>query len=474
MTTPKFWNTETFEISSYKFSIKEKINKIYTQAGSDNSNKCVYTYNELGFRADSIYKDGFKGLSDVRKVSEMLGSSRSSDNYILTQLNFASDQEIDACASDPTKKQEFIAKKAKELADDTLANRFKSGIIGVEVEKNKEAAAALAAAAAAAGAPAPAKEYEDQAFGFIKVVRSKKSKEPVRVFVGETPGPMTANIWDKDTNSYVQISLKTTQIGEGVDKKTVIDEANVQQIAQNGDIINPPTSRLKIDLFIEKTGDRSGLFPDPAPVVPPAPGSTPPADPRDFQMLQKIEIRGGSKVVGGGGYYLTNGFAHQKEGNFGNENGNLFIGKIKTTDTTQEDNRERKIELYETFDTKKIGKIKIEDNRDQSKCKEKLISEFMGNKIPEYKTPDDQSKHVQGIALRYNGQMNISEIGVSNNFDKFLSHALPCATASQNPAGNVRITQKTFSKTSAPKPANSPSGPSAGPAQGKGPRCFQF
>jgi len=73
MTTPKFWNTETFEISSYKFSIKEKINKIYTQAGSDNSNKCVYTYNELGFRADSIYKDGFKVMSIGCSLTEGVG-----------------------------------------------------------------------------------------------------------------------------------------------------------------------------------------------------------------------------------------------------------------------------------------------------------------------------------------------------------------------------------------------------------------
>ena len=73
MITPKFWNPETFEISSYKFSIKEKINKIYTQAGSDNSNKCVYTYNELGFRADSIYKDGFKVMSIGCSLTEGVG-----------------------------------------------------------------------------------------------------------------------------------------------------------------------------------------------------------------------------------------------------------------------------------------------------------------------------------------------------------------------------------------------------------------
>jgi hypothetical protein len=448
------------KIEDYRLLLEEEF-KTFLE---ENFNKKIVTH--LCDELRKNYKDGFKGLSDVKSVSLLpryIGDS--GGHNILTQLNFASDDEIDACASEDRKKQEFIAKKAKELADDTLANRFKSGIIGVEVEKTG------VGAGAPAPAPAPAKEYEDVAIGFIKVVRSKKPDEPVRVFVGETAGPTTANIWDKDTQSYVQISLKTTQIGEGVDKKTVIDEARVQQIAQNGDIIKPPTSRLKIDLFIEKTGDRSGLF---ASAASPASGSPPSQDQgSELQMLQKIEIRGGSKVEGGGGYYLTNGFTHQKEGEPYLAGGiSKIIGKIKTTDTTQTQNREKKIEFYKTNDNK--IEIKIEEDRDLSKCKEKLISEFMGNKIPEYAKPEEQSKHVKGIALRYEGQMNISEIGVSKYVDKILTCLIPFATPPENPTGKVRITQTTFSKTSAPKPANSPSGPSAGPAQGACSSCFQF
>lgn len=59
----KYWSVEDFEIASYKFSLKEKINKIYNGCGSDNSGKCTYSYNELGYRGDSVYKEGFRIMS---------------------------------------------------------------------------------------------------------------------------------------------------------------------------------------------------------------------------------------------------------------------------------------------------------------------------------------------------------------------------------------------------------------------------
>jgi hypothetical protein len=58
-----YWTPETFEISSYKWNISDKINKVYKTSGSDNTGKCIYTYNELGFRGDSIHKEGFKVMS---------------------------------------------------------------------------------------------------------------------------------------------------------------------------------------------------------------------------------------------------------------------------------------------------------------------------------------------------------------------------------------------------------------------------
>ena len=59
----EYWNPEEFEISSYKYSLKERVNKTYTTSGSDNTNLCTYTYNELGFRGDSVKKQGFKVMS---------------------------------------------------------------------------------------------------------------------------------------------------------------------------------------------------------------------------------------------------------------------------------------------------------------------------------------------------------------------------------------------------------------------------
>ena len=73
MTTPKYWNPETFEISSYKYSLKERINQTYNTSGSDNTNLCTYTYNELGFRGDSIKKEGFKVMSLGCSITEGVG-----------------------------------------------------------------------------------------------------------------------------------------------------------------------------------------------------------------------------------------------------------------------------------------------------------------------------------------------------------------------------------------------------------------
>lgn len=59
----KFWNADTFEVSSYKWSINERKNKSYTASGSDNTGKCRYTYNSLGFRGEEPTKEGFKVMS---------------------------------------------------------------------------------------------------------------------------------------------------------------------------------------------------------------------------------------------------------------------------------------------------------------------------------------------------------------------------------------------------------------------------
>lgn len=73
MKTLEYWNPEGFEISSYKWNLSDKINKVYNTSGSDNTGKCIYTYNELGFRGDSINKSGFKVLSIGCSITEGVG-----------------------------------------------------------------------------------------------------------------------------------------------------------------------------------------------------------------------------------------------------------------------------------------------------------------------------------------------------------------------------------------------------------------
>lgn len=73
MNSLKYWQPESFEISSYKFQLKDRINKTYKTSGSDNTNLCTYSYNELGFRGESITKSGFKIMSLGCSITEGVG-----------------------------------------------------------------------------------------------------------------------------------------------------------------------------------------------------------------------------------------------------------------------------------------------------------------------------------------------------------------------------------------------------------------
>jgi hypothetical protein len=70
----KHWNFENFDVSGYdRDSLKmRKFLKTKT-ASNDKSGICTYTYNELGFRGDSIYKDGFKVMSIGCSYTECIG-----------------------------------------------------------------------------------------------------------------------------------------------------------------------------------------------------------------------------------------------------------------------------------------------------------------------------------------------------------------------------------------------------------------
>jgi hypothetical protein len=69
----KYWNPDGFEISSYKFHLSNKTNNSFITSGSDNTGKCVYTYNSLGFRGDEPTQNGFKIMSIGDSNTEGVG-----------------------------------------------------------------------------------------------------------------------------------------------------------------------------------------------------------------------------------------------------------------------------------------------------------------------------------------------------------------------------------------------------------------
>jgi hypothetical protein len=69
----KYWTIDAFEISTHKYHLSERVNSTHTTSGSDNTGLCRYTYNELGFRGESITKKGFKIMSLGCSITEGVG-----------------------------------------------------------------------------------------------------------------------------------------------------------------------------------------------------------------------------------------------------------------------------------------------------------------------------------------------------------------------------------------------------------------
>lgn len=69
----KHWKPETYESSTYSNFLKNRINSVANKSSTDDSGKCTYTYNELGFRGDSIYKEGLKVMSIGCSLTEGIG-----------------------------------------------------------------------------------------------------------------------------------------------------------------------------------------------------------------------------------------------------------------------------------------------------------------------------------------------------------------------------------------------------------------
>ncbi len=69
----EYWKPETFEISSFTSKLKVRKNKTFKIPGVDKTKVCTYTYNEFGFRGDSINKSGFKIMSIGDSMTEGMG-----------------------------------------------------------------------------------------------------------------------------------------------------------------------------------------------------------------------------------------------------------------------------------------------------------------------------------------------------------------------------------------------------------------
>jgi hypothetical protein len=67
-----YWKPETFDIASFKWHLKERVNKEILGNGSD-IGSCYYTFNELGFRGDSPKKKGTRVMSVGCSHTEGIG-----------------------------------------------------------------------------------------------------------------------------------------------------------------------------------------------------------------------------------------------------------------------------------------------------------------------------------------------------------------------------------------------------------------
>ncbi len=63
----KYWKKDGFDVATYRWNLAERKNQVFNGSGSDESGTNVYTYNEIGFRGDSIYKDGFKIVGSINQ-----------------------------------------------------------------------------------------------------------------------------------------------------------------------------------------------------------------------------------------------------------------------------------------------------------------------------------------------------------------------------------------------------------------------
>ena len=69
----KYWTPTGFEISSYGWKLKNRINQQFKMWGGDESGLCTYTFNELGFRGCGVNEKGFKIMCIGDSMTEGVG-----------------------------------------------------------------------------------------------------------------------------------------------------------------------------------------------------------------------------------------------------------------------------------------------------------------------------------------------------------------------------------------------------------------
>lgn len=68
-----FWNENKFESTSYTYNLEERKNLSYVSVDKITKKSCRYTFNELGFRGDSIIKKGFRIMTLGCSMTEGVG-----------------------------------------------------------------------------------------------------------------------------------------------------------------------------------------------------------------------------------------------------------------------------------------------------------------------------------------------------------------------------------------------------------------
>lgn len=85
----KYWNSETFDVTEYKWPLRDRCNKTLTTSGSDNSTENIYTYNQLGFRGDRLPLIGKKLITIGCSHTEGIGvnDNETWPHYLSNLLN---------------------------------------------------------------------------------------------------------------------------------------------------------------------------------------------------------------------------------------------------------------------------------------------------------------------------------------------------------------------------------------------------